>query len=203
MLTITQPTVTSQDIARRAVELGRMNGNREADTVYSELAQAEADEGRTHHWVWLCDGNMLAYLNNELMTAAYGNMDMYSKRVSLHRQIEALEDKMAADAAKVTDAAPAPVAPSWNPGVSPAIVAQQRKPVQPARTLPYTRAEYDISRRWASAWSADGSMVVEIEMTGTHEQALSAASVAFLTKYKEHAHGETATTTPPRKQRAA
>ena len=200
MLTITQPTVTSQDVARRAVELGRMNGNREADAVYAELAQAEADSGRTHHWVWLCDGNMLAHLKNTLATAdVYGD---YATRVALRSQIEALEAKMAADAAKVTEVAPAPVS-SWNPGLAPAIVAQKSKPIQPARKLPYTRMEYMVRQRWASAWNADRSKMVEIEVNGTLEEAESAVDVAFLRKFKEHSHDLLVTTTPPRKQRAA
>jgi hypothetical protein len=204
MLTITQPTVTSQDVARRAVELGRLNGNREADAVYSELAQAEADEGRTHHWVWLCDANMLAHLKNELMSAeVYGD---YATRVSLRNQIETLEAQMAADAVQAVEPDVTQIAPataSWNPGKAPSVVAQRREPIFTPAKSAYSRAEYTVRQRWASAWSADGSKAVEIEITGTHEQALSAASVAFLTKYKEHAHGEEATTMPPRKRRAA
>jgi hypothetical protein len=177
-----------------------MNGNREADAVYSELAQAEADSGQTHHWVWLCDGNMLAHLRNELMTAeVYGD---YATRVALRSQIEALEAKMAEDSAKVTEVASAPVS-SWNPGSAPVYAAPKRNPVSNPAKPAYTRAEYDIRRRWASAWSADGSKIVEVEITGTHEEALSAASVAFLTKYNENANGEAATDMPKRKQRAA
>jgi hypothetical protein len=185
MPTISQPQATSQDIARRAAELATMNGGNTC-VNWLEIAQAEADEGRTHNWVWLCAGNMLAHLKNELWIAeVYGD---YETRIALRAQIKALEAEMAADAAKVEA-----VEVHHVPAVSPRMAA----PV--ATKSAYTSLELMVLRRYAKAWNADGSKTVEVVVTGTLEQAEQAACVAFLTQHGEHAHNASATHKPKRR----
>ena len=89
MLTITQPKPTSQQIERRAAELGAMNGNREPADAYQALAQEEAASGNTHHWVWLCDGNMLANLKPRYESAKW-DRGSTENRSELFAQISAL-----------------------------------------------------------------------------------------------------------------
>jgi hypothetical protein len=185
MTKVAQPQATSQDVTRRAGELQAMNGNgvhAKPASFWLEIAQAEADEGRTQVWLWLCDGNMLAHLEARY-DATILNHRTGENRSELFAQIVALRAKIAADTAKATAEA----------------VEAHHVPAAPVAKSAYSRLELMVLRRHATAWSADGSKTAEVVVTGTLEQAEQAACVAFLQRHGEHAHDASATHKPKRR----
>jgi hypothetical protein len=73
MKKITQSQVTRQDIMRRAHELAKLNNGSSAHKrpfgEWLKLAWAEAREGRTQNWLWLCPENELAALEDAYESA--------------------------------------------------------------------------------------------------------------------------------------